>query len=49
MSPVRNAFVRYSRSAMSEAELAVFVLVGFLLPVPILVWLDRPVNRSRTP
>jgi hypothetical protein len=33
--------------AMSEAGLAVFVLVGFLLPVPILVWLDRPENRPQ--
>jgi hypothetical protein len=27
--------------AMTEAVLAVFVLVGFLLPVPVLAWLDR--------
>ncbi len=27
---------------MSNAGLAVFVLVGFLLPVPLLAWLDRP-------
>ena len=25
---------------MTEAGLAVFVLVGFLLPVPVLAWLD---------
>jgi hypothetical protein len=31
---------------MSEAGLAVFVLVAFLLPVPILVWLDRVPGRS---
>ena len=37
----------YSPGAMSEARLAMFVLVGFLLPVPILVWLDRRVDRSR--
>jgi hypothetical protein len=30
---------------MTEKRLAVFVLVGFLLPVPILTWLDRPVTR----
>jgi hypothetical protein len=30
---------------MSEAGLAVFVLIGFLLPVPVLAWLDRPVKR----
>jgi hypothetical protein len=30
---------------MSEAGLAVFVLFGFLLPVPLFVWLDRPVHR----
>jgi hypothetical protein len=33
-------------ATMTEAGLAVFVLVGFLLPVPILTWLDRPVNRQ---
>jgi hypothetical protein len=32
---------------MSEAGLALFVVVGFLLPVPVLVWLDRPRNPSR--
>jgi hypothetical protein len=32
---------------MTEAGLAVFVLVGFLLPVPILAWLDRPVKRQQ--
>lgn len=32
---------------MSEAGLAVFVLLGFLLPVPILVWLDRPAASPR--
>ena len=26
---------------MSEAGLAIFVLTGFLLPVPLLAWLDR--------
>jgi len=26
---------------MTEAGLAIFVLVSFLLPVPILSWLDR--------
>jgi hypothetical protein len=31
---------------MSEARLAVFVLVAFLLPVPILVWLDRVPSGS---
>jgi hypothetical protein len=31
--------------AMNEAGLAVFVVVAFLLPVPILVWLDRPKRR----
>jgi hypothetical protein len=30
---------------MSEAGLAVFVLVAFLIPVPILAWLDRPAGR----
>jgi hypothetical protein len=32
--------------AVSEAGLAVFVLVAFLIPVPVLVWLDRPARRS---
>jgi hypothetical protein len=32
---------------MTEAGLAVVVLVGFLLPVPILAWLDRPVTRRQ--
>jgi hypothetical protein len=32
---------------MTEAGLAVFVLVGFLLPVPILTWLDRSVTRRQ--
>jgi hypothetical protein len=32
---------------MSEAGLAVFVVVGFLLPVPILAWLDRPTGWRR--
>jgi len=27
---------------MSSAGLAVFVLAAFLIPVPILTWLDRP-------
>jgi hypothetical protein len=27
---------------MTEAGLAVFVLIGFVVPVPILAWLDRP-------
>jgi hypothetical protein len=27
---------------MSETQLAVFVLVAFLLPVPLLAWLDGP-------
>jgi hypothetical protein len=30
---------------MSDAGLAVFVVVMFLLPVPLLAWLDRPVSR----
>jgi NADPH:quinone reductase-like Zn-dependent oxidoreductase len=35
------------RGGMTEAGLAVFVLVGFLLPVPILTWLDRSVTRRQ--
>ena len=27
---------------MTSTGFAIFVLVGFLLPVPILAWLDRP-------
>lgn len=27
---------------MSTAGLAVFVFLGFLVPVPVLTWLDRP-------
>lgn len=27
---------------MSSSGLAVFVVVGFLIPIPILAWLDRP-------
>jgi hypothetical protein len=35
---------------MSTTGLAVFVFVGFLLPVPLLHWLDRPKPRhSRDP
>jgi hypothetical protein len=26
---------------MTESGLAIFVLVGFVLPVPLLAWLDR--------
>jgi hypothetical protein len=36
-----------ARTTRATAGLAMFVLVGFLLPVPILVWLDRPIDRSR--
>ena len=31
---------------MTTTALAVFVLVSFLVPVPILAWLDRPRDRS---
>jgi hypothetical protein len=27
---------------MSVTGFAIFVLVGFVVPIPILVWLDRP-------
>lgn len=33
-------------SHMTETGLAVFVLVMFLVPVPILAWLDRPRQQS---
>lgn len=36
----------YPRRLMSVAGLAVFVLVAFVVPVPILAWLDRPLARS---
>jgi glycine/D-amino acid oxidase-like deaminating enzyme len=32
---------------MSETGLALFVLVGFIVPVPILVWLDRATTRPQ--
>jgi len=32
---------------MSPSVLAIFVLVSFLVPVPILAWLDRPRPRDR--
>jgi hypothetical protein len=31
---------------MTAAQFAVFCLLGFTVPVPILAWLDRP-RRSR--
>ena len=31
---------------MTSTGFAIFALVGFLLPVPILAWLDRP-RRGR--
>ena len=34
---------------MTPSGLAIFVLVSFLLPVPILAWLDRPRTRHRDP
>ena len=37
---------RTAELAMSSAGLAVFVLLGFLIPVPILAWLDRPRRRD---
>ena len=30
------------RGEMTEAGLAVFVLAAFVIPIPVLVWLDRP-------
>jgi len=32
---------------MTSSGLAFFVLVSFLLPVPILTWLDRPRNKNQ--
>lgn len=32
-------------AAMTETGLALFVVAAFLLPVPVLVWLDRPKVR----
>jgi hypothetical protein len=34
---------------MSETQLAVFVLVAFLLPVTLLAWLDGPQRKPRRP
>jgi hypothetical protein len=31
---------------MTSTAFAIFALVGFLLPVPILAWLDRPRHGS---
>ncbi len=31
---------------MTETGLAIFVLVSFLLPIPILAWLDRSHSKS---
>lgn len=31
---------------MSPTGFAIFVLVGFLLPVPLLSWLDRPRRKG---
>jgi hypothetical protein len=36
------------RATMTEAGLAWFVLAGFLLPVPILAFLDRPANSPES-
>jgi hypothetical protein len=32
---------------MTETGLALFVVIVFLVPVPVLAWLDRPAGRSR--
>jgi hypothetical protein len=32
---------------MTEAGLAVFGVLGFLLPVPVLAWLDRPAGTRQ--
>ncbi len=32
---------------MTPSGLAIFVLVSFLLPVPILAWFDRPRTKKR--
>ena len=40
LSPnLRNRCVE---AQMTPAGFAIFCLIGFLLPVPILAWLDRP-------
>jgi hypothetical protein len=33
--------------AMNETGLAIFVLLAFVVPVPILAWLDRKPRRQR--
>ncbi len=32
---------------MTPLGLALFVLISFLVPVPILAWLDRPRTKNR--
>jgi hypothetical protein len=32
---------------MTETVLAIFVLAAFLVPVPVLAWLDRPKPAER--
>lgn len=39
----RRSSLRWS--AMSTTGMAIFVFVGFLLPVPILHWLDRAAHE----
>ncbi len=33
---------------MTDMGFAIFALVSFLIPIPILGWLDRPRKRNRT-
>ncbi len=33
---------------MTDMGFAIFALVSFLIPIPILSWLDRPRKRNRT-
>lgn len=43
--PPLHAVLLREEAAMTNAELAIFVLAGFLVPVPLLAWLDRPRDR----
>jgi len=38
---------RYHHASMTQTLQAISMLVGFLLPIPLLLWLDRP--RPGTP
>jgi len=39
----------YTAAVMSASGFAIFCLLGFLLPVPLLVWLDRAPRAKSGP